>query len=620
MALSSSAHVRQWTRARILPFLKWLPMVNRQTASADLLAGITGAIVVLPQSVAFATLAGMPPQYGLYAGMVPAIVAALFGSSWHLVSGPTTAASIVLFTVLSEFAEPASAQYVELALTLTLMVALTELTLGLFKLGTIVNFISHSVIIGFTAGAGVLIAMSQLKHYLGLSIPRGAKAYEAVVYVASHLGDVSLPIAATATATLLVGLLSRRFLPRVPYMIVAILGGTIAAAVLNFGYGAAVPTVGALPSTLPPFSMPSFDPEVWRKLAPTAIAVTVFALTEAMSISRALAVRSGQHIDASQEFIGQGLSNIAGAFFSGYVATGSFNRSGVNYDAGARTPLGAVFAGLFLMIVVLFVAPYAVFLPNAAMAGVLMLVAWGLIDWHHVAQIVRTSGAETAVLSVTFLATLTLDLELAIFAGMLLSVLLYLNRTSNPRLVPRVPDPLSGTRKFTDAGPGLVECKQFRLFRLDGSLFFGAVSSFTDAIRDIEEKTPECKHVAITMTGVNFIDIGGAEALVGAAKRLRARGGGLYLIRVKKRVMELLNRGRYTEQIGAKNFFDSTTTAVRTVYRKLDYDMCRACERRVFVECMRMGKQEPLDDDEPPAEAEIAAKSQDNQPAAGNGA
>ncbi|MGO9681942.1 MAG: SulP family inorganic anion transporter, partial [Beijerinckiaceae bacterium] len=304
MALSSSAHVRQWTRARILPFLKWLPMVNRQTASADLLAGITGAIVVLPQSVAFATLAGMPPQYGLYAGMVPAIVAALFGSSWHLVSGPTTAASIVLFTVLSEFAEPASAQYVELALTLTLMVALTELTLGLFKLGTIVNFISHSVIIGFTAGAGVLIAMSQLKHYLGLSIPRGAKAYEAVVYVASHLGDVSLPIAATATATLLVGLLSRRFLPRVPYMIVAILGGTIAAAVLNFGYGAAVPTVGALPSTLPPFSMPSFDPEVWRKLAPTAIAVTVFALTEAMSISRALAVRSGQHIDASQEFIG----------------------------------------------------------------------------------------------------------------------------------------------------------------------------------------------------------------------------------------------------------------------------------------------------------------------------
>lgn len=580
------------------PFLKWLPLANRQTLSADFLAGLTGAVVVLPQSVAFAALAGMPPAYGLYAGMIPAIVAALFGSSWHLVSGPTTAASIVLFSALGNLAEPGSAKYVELALTLTLIVGLLELTLGVFRLGTIVNFISHSVVIGFTAGAGVLIAVSQLKNFLGLDIPRGAKSYEVVHYVATHWREASAPVASIAAATLVAGILMRRFLPRIPYMIIAIVVGALAAVVATLATGVAVPMVGALPNVLPPLSMPSFDAEEWRKLTPIAVAVTAFALTEALSISRAIAVRSGQHIDASQEFIGQGLSNLAGAFFSGYVATGSFNRSGVNYDAGARTPLAAIFAGLLLMIAVLFIAPYAAHLPHAAMAGVLMLVAWGLIDWHHIAQILRTSKSETAVLIVTFVSTLTLDLEVAILAGMILSLLLYLNRTSNPRLIPRVPDPRSYTRKFTDPGADLPECRQFRLMRLDGSLFFGAVSAFTEAIRDIEEETPQAIHVAIVMTGVNFIDIGGAEALVAAEKRFVARGGGLYFIRVKEQAMTLLERGHYIDEIGRDKFFSSKTELLREVYRKLDYDICRQCGLRVYVECARMGKQEPRDDDD----------------------
>ena len=587
--------------AAVFPFLKWLPLTTRQTLTADALAGLTGAIVVLPQSVAFAALAGMPPAYGLYAGMIPAIVAALFGSSWHLVSGPTTAASIVVFSALSNFAEPGSARYVDLALTLTLMVGLIQLTLGVFRLGTIVNFISHSVVIGFTAGAGVLIAVSQLKHFLGLDTPRGLRSYEVLWYDWQHIDQVSTPIVIVAMTTLVVGLLMRRFLPRIPYMIVAIVAGALAAAVVARVWSVDIPMVGALPNVLPPLSMPSFEMEEWRTLAPIAMAVTAFALTEALSISRAIAVKSGQHIDASQEFIGQGLSNVAGAFFSGYVATGSFNRSGVNYDAGARTPLAAVFAGALLMIAVLFVAQYAAYLPNAAMAGVLMLVAWGLIDWHHIGQILRTSKSETAVFLVTLISTLTLDLEVAILSGMILSLLLYLNRTSNPRLVPRVPDPKTTTRKFTDPGPDLPECKQFRLMRLDGSLFFGAVSAFTEAVRDIEEETPEATHIAIVMTGVNFIDIGGAEALVQASKRFEERGGGLYFIRVKEPVMRLLERGHYIDQIGRDKFFFSKTDVLREVYRKLDYDICRNCGLRVYVECARMGKQEPRfeDDDDP---------------------
>ncbi len=589
------------------PFLKWAPLVDRATARIDFIAGLTGAVVVLPQSVAFATLAGMPPQYGLYAGMIPAIVAAVFGSSWQLVSGPTTAASIVLFSALSEHAEPASAHYVELALTLTVMVGLIELTLGLLKLGTVVNFISDSVVIGFTAGAGIIIAISQLRNYLGVPIPRGMRSYETVAFVATHATNISLPITVVATVTVIAGALSRRYLRRTPYMIVAILAGSVAALVFNGGLpGGVVPSVGALPTSLPPLSHPSFDPEVWRTLAPTAIAVTVFALTEALSISRALAVRTGQHLDASQEFVGQGLSNIAGAFFSGYVATGSFNRSGVNFASGARTPLAAIFAGALLLVLVIFVAPYAAYLPNAGMAGVLMLVAWGLVDRHHIAQVMRTSRQETAVMSVTFVATLTLDLEVAIFVGMLLSLLLYLNRTANPQLRPRVPDPSSGARKFTDASPELPECAQFRILRLDGSLFFGAVSAFTEAMRSVESETPDCRFVAIVMSGVNFIDIGGAEALVAAARRFKQRGGDLFLIRAKPQVLEYLRRGRYLAEIGERSVFPSKTEAIRTIYRRLDYSICRNCDRRTFVECGRLGRQEPLEDD-PCADAAQAA-------------
>ena len=581
----------------LAPFRRWVPMLDRRTVSADVMAGLTGAVVVLPQGVAFATIAGMPPEYGLYAGIVPAIVAALFGSSWHLVSGPTTAASLVLFSSLSGWADPGTAEYVTLALTVAFMVGVLEITMALFKLGTIVNFISHSVVIGFTAGAGVLIAINQVKNFTGLAVPRGAHPPEVLLFLGRHLGDVSWPTVAVGMATLATGIVMRRRLPRVPYMIVAIVVGALVAAMIEAATGVAVPSVGALPSSLPPLSAPSFDPDVWRDLAPTAVAMTMFALTEALSIARALAVRSGQHIDANQEFFGQGLSNIAGSFFSGYVATGSFNRSGLNYDAGAKTPLAAIVAGALLLVLVLTLAPYARFLPLAAMAGVLFLVAWGLIDWHHIAQIVKTSKSETAVMGVVFVAALVLELEFAIFLGVMLSLLLYLNRTSHPSIIPRVPDPTSAGRKFTTARAGLPECRQLRIVRIDGSLFFGAVNAFQETLRGYEKEIPDVRFLAIVMSGVNFVDLAGAEALVQMSKRWRDRGGGLYLIRVKDRVMEILERGGYIDEIGRDHVFDSKTDALRTLYRWFDYGECRACGRRVFVECARMGKQEPTEAD-----------------------
>jgi SulP family sulfate permease len=581
------------------PFLAWLPKANRETLFADFLAGLTGAVVVLPQGVAFATIAGMPPQYGLYAGIVPTLIAALFGSSWHLVAGPSTTASLVLFASLSAFAEPGSARYVELALTLAAMVGLLEFCLGVFKLGLVVNFISHSVVVGYTAGVGILIIVSQARNFFGIPMPRGAEFLHVIANTFAGLPALSWPTTTVALATLLSGIAARRFLPRVPFMILAIVIGGSVAAILNVWKPGSVTTVGALPSHLPPLSAPSFDLDTWRLLIPTALAVAISALNEVVSISRALAIRSEQHVNINQEFIGQGLANSIGCFFSGYVVSGSFNRSALNYDAGARTPMAALFAAALLAVFLVVAAPLAAYLPHAAMAASLVLVGWGLIDRRSIARIAKTSRTEVGVLLVTILTALFIHIQMAILVGVALSLLIYLYRTSNPRLRPRVPDPMSPGRKFTDPGPGLPECPQLRMFRLDGSLFFGAVSSFRDSLRALEAHSPDCKYIAIVMSGVNFVDVAGAEALAIEARRMRNRGGDLFLIRVKERVLELLERGGYVVDIGADNIFQSKTKALRTIYRKLDYDICRRCDRRVFVECARLGKQEPLEDDDP---------------------
>jgi SulP family sulfate permease len=577
---------RQWLIA-LFPFLTWWRRVDRHSFRADLLAGLTGAVVVLPQGVAFATIAGMPPEYGLYAGIVPAIIAALWGSSWHLVSGPTTAASLVVFSSLSVMAEPGSVDYVRLALTLTLMVGALELVMGLARMGTLVNFISHSVVIGFTAGAAILIAANQVKHFFGIEIPRGMHFHEVLGTFLLNVEHINPFVTGVGVSTLVLGIFVKRLFPRFPYMIAAMLGGSLIAYALNAALGldqTGIKTVGALPSGLPPLSMPDFSFATIKALAPTALAATLFALTEAVSIARSIAVRAHQHIDGNQEFIGQGLSNIAGSFFSGYVATGSFNRSGLNYQSGAKTPLAAVLAGALLAGVVVIVAPLAAYLPNAAMAAILFLVAFGLIDFHHISKIIKTSRQETVVLAVTFFSTLFLELEFAILAGVLLSLVLYLNRTSRPRLMSRVPDPRLPGRDFVH-DPSLPECPQFKLARLDGSLFFGAVNHVGETLQAMEQQQPNQKHIAISATGINFIDVAGAEFLAQEARRRRAQGGGLYLIRPKPGVCEPLHKGGYIEEIGRENVFGGKTVAIATVVEKLDPEACRNCTRRIFREC-----------------------------------
>ncbi len=579
--------VQQSWWSSFLPFIDWLPKTSKRDLRSDLIAGLTGAIVVLPQGVAFAAIAGMPPEYGLYAGMIPAIIAALFGSSKHLVSGPTTAASIVLFSALSVYAEPGTIDYVSLALTMTFMVGVFELVLGLARMGALVNFISHSVVVGFTAGAAILIAAKQLKYFFGIEIARGGHLHDIVIAFGGQLSNINPYVTAVALFTLASGILVKRWLPRVPYMIIAMIAGSFLAYLLNRFIGESVTgivTVGALPNTLPPLSAPDLSLENIKNLAPSALAVTLFALTEAVSIGRSLAARGGYRIKGNQEFIGQGLSNITGAFFSGYVATGSFNRSGLNYQAGAKTPMAAVFAGLMLMIIVLLVAPLAVYLPKASMAGILFLVAWGLIDFNEIKHILGSSKRDSSVLLVTFFSALFLELEFAIFAGVLLSLVLYLERVSKPRILSRTPDPRLHKRAFS-GDPDLPQCKQLRFLRIDGSLFFGSVNHVQETLDYLRTNYPEQKHLAIEAEGINFVDTQGGEALVSEARLRQANGGNIYLINVKKGLWESLERCGCLDATGGRNIFRSKTAAIHGIFQKLDKSVCANCDRHIFIEC-----------------------------------
>ena len=573
---------------RLLPFLQWWPRVNRETIRADLIAGLVGAIVVIPQGVAFATLAGLPPEYGLYLAMVPAVIAALWGSSWHAVSGPTTAVSLFVFATLAPLATPGSAEFVNLALTLSMMSGVIMILLGLARLGVIVNFISHTVVIGFTAGAAFLIAASQLANFFGLGLPRGESFFQTLWSVATNFSQVngySLMVAAT---TLVAGLLTRRFSHRVPYMIVALLAGSVTGVLLNTILGieyTGLRMIAAPTTALPPLTAPDLSLDTLQQLAGIAIAVTVLSLTEAISIARAIALRSGQRIDGNQEFIGQGLANVAASFFSGYASSASFNRSGLNYDSGARTPLAAVFSAVMLVAILAGVAPLIGFIPIAAMAGILLLVAWGLIDFSGIRTVRRISRNETMVLAVTFAATLTLSLEVAILVGVLMSLVVYLHRTSRPLLRSLVPDPHHPERKMAAAGGALVECPQLKILRIEGSIYFGAADHVSGHLDMLRTQQPEQKHLVLMSKSINFVDVAGVTLLANEADQRRKSGGQLYFYSLRQPVRTMLERTGYLDAIGRHNLFESKDEAIAKIFARLDRSICMHCTARIFLEC-----------------------------------
>ncbi|GGX87995.1 sodium-independent anion transporter [Litchfieldella qijiaojingensis] len=519
------ARLQRW-----LPFLGWLPRQTSRSLRADAIAGLTGAVLVVPQGVAYALLAGLPPEYGLYTAIVPAVLAAMFGSSRHMVSGPTAALSIALFATLQPFAEAGSSEFITLVLTLTFLAGAFQLLLGLARLGVLVDLVSHSVVTGFTAGAALIIATSQLPYALGLTALENNGFLDIWPQLFARLDDIRPDAVLIAGFTLAVCLAFQRWLPRWPGMLLALVAASLLAAWLD-PQQVEILRIAAVPAGLPPLSAPDLSLDTLRMLTPGAIALGLLGLVEAAAIARAFASRSGERLNSNQEFIGQGLSNIGGAFFSGYVSSGSFTRSGLNASAGACSPLAAVLSALFLVPIMLLAAPLLQYVPMPAMAGLLLLVAAKLVDRHSIREALTISRSETAVLLITFSCTLLLALEVAIYFGVLASLVLYLRRTTRP---PVVECTLSQAPQTIQQA---VEEPCCTVVRIDGSLFFGACESVARRLERFDRP-----NLVILAAGINFLDLSGIHLLQSQARLCHSRGGKLYLAWTKPDVMARLQR------------------------------------------------------------------------------
>ena len=578
-------------------FGDWVRRVSRTTLRADALAGLLGAVLVLPQGIAFASLAGLPPEYGLYTAVIPCIIAALFGSSWHVMSGPTNANSLALFAMLSPLALAFSPAYIQLVLAVTVMVGLMQWLIGALRLGVLANFISPAVLFGFTSGAALLIALYAMPDLLGLAKGSGHGALAVFRQIAAQILQAQPMALAVVAVTVAVALLVKRLRRGWPYMLVGLIMGTA----LAWGWaryaggngggdagGAALRTVGQVPAPWPRFGVPSIGWQQASELIGLAFALTIIALGQSISIAKTLALRSGQRIDANREFRGQGLSNIVGGFFSCYVSCGSLNRSLPNLEAGARTPLASVFSALLLLALVAVSAPLLAEIPTAAVGALLLLVALSLLDLARWRQLFDLSRSDFGVALATMVATVTLRLETAFLLGMILSLMSFLFRTSRPAMRTMGFDSRKPDRQFVvidDAEKALPECPQLKLLRMEGEVYFGATQHVADTLHALRHEATPQKHLLVMGKSMNFIDLAGAELWEAELSARRAMDGDLYFHRPRPEVIAMWKKTGFTRLLGPEHQFPDKRTAIATIFQKLDPEICRRCTARIFEEC-----------------------------------
>jgi SulP family sulfate permease len=576
----------------------WVRQTNRATLRADALAGLLGAVLVLPQAIAFAALAGVPPTMGLVTAIVPTIVAALAGSSRVVMTGPTNATSLALGAMLLPLVGSADPpRLAMLAVGLTLMVGLMQLLLALARLGSLANFISPAVMLGFTGGAALLIGWYALASLLG------AEGRATPLQVLA--GGVSWSALAVGALTLALGLVLRWGWRRGPTALLALAGGAALGAWLERSAalpGAPAARLGVPPSlgaALADWQLPAIDTALLPQLLPMALALTIIALGQSVAIAKFMAARTGEALDTNRECAGQGLGNVVGAFAGGFVACGSLNRSLPNLEAGARTPLAAVAAALWLVALLALGGPLLAWVPLAGVGALLVLVAASLIDAAGWQRLWRLDRREFGIAAATLVATLALRLEIAILAGVMLSFVAYLYRTAHPAMrtmgfatqgpgrpfVVIDPDPVTPAGGLAPPHAPLPECPQLKLLRMEGSVWFGAVPHVAERLRAMRRDRPGQRHLLVMAKSMNFIDLAGADLWDEELIRRREAHGDLYFHRPRPPVVQTWRATGFGERLGADHVFADKRSALAHIVSRLDDDVCAHCTVRVFDEC-----------------------------------
>lgn len=568
--------------ARWLPIFAWLPGYRREDLPGDLIAGIVVAIMLVPQGMAYALLAGLPPQVGLYASVVPVLIYALFGTSRSMAVGPVAIASLMTAAATADMAAAGHGNALSIALVLAALSGGMMLLLGVARLGFVVNFLSHPVISGFTSAAAILIAVGQLKPLLGIDYPRGTSFIEAVWETVRQVPDIHLATAAIGAAAIAILLLSRKPMGRAlaraglprgwvdaltktgPLLVVVL--GTVAVWVLGLsgGKGAVegVKVVGAIPAGLPPLKLPPLDGALWRDALPAAALIALVGYLESVSVATALASRRRERIDASQELIALGAANLGASVTGAYPVAGGFGRSMVNFTAGARTPLASILTALLVAATILALTPLLFFLPRAVLAAIIVVAVAQLIDLRTPRIAWRYNKPDALAHAATFVAVLAIGVELGIVVGVGLSLLLHLYRTSRPHMA--VVGQVGDTEHFRNVERHKVRTiDSLLIVRVDESLYFANTRYLEERVLKLLAERPAVVNLVLVCSAVNEIDTSALEMLEDLADRLHEAGTVLHLAEVKGPVMDRLKRTDFLDHLTPGRVFLSTYDAFR---------------------------------------------------------
>jgi SulP family sulfate permease len=575
-SVSSLKPPRRNFLTQYLPFLDWLVHYRRDNLVGDLLAGLIVAIMLVPQGMAYALLAGLPPQVGLYASIAPLIIYGLLGTSRALAVGPVAIVSLLVASGISPLAAQSSAEYIQLALTLAFLVAIIQFVMGLVRLGFLVNFLSHPVLAGFTSAAAIVIGFSQLKHILGYAVPRTDYFYESVLYTVEHLRQTDLAAFAVGLSSIFVLVYFKKGLSKhlkqvgvqnnviIPLsksgpLVVVILG-----TLLVWAFGLNINIVGEVPAGLPSITLPLLNIDVWQLLLPTALAIGFVGYMESISVAKSLASKRRQKVDADQELIALGAANFGATFTGGYPVTGGFSRSVVNFAAGANTGLASIITAVLIAFTVIFLTPLFYFLPNAVLGAIIIVAVAGLIDVKTLKHVWRYNKADAASMLVTFLAVLAIGVESGILAGVAAALVLFIWRSSRPHMA--IVGRVGTSETYRNILRHQVKtCPHVVSIRVDESLYFANTKYLQDTILQIVADRPEVKHLVLIGIAINFIDASALETLESLIQELRDAGVEFHLADIKGPVMDRLKSIGFVDQLGADKIHLSTHDAMQAL-------------------------------------------------------
>lgn len=533
---------------RLLPAAGWLKRYTRRDLSGDIGAGLIIAVMLIPQGMAYALLAGLPPVVGLYAATIPLLVYALFGSSRQLAVGPVAIVSLLTLAAASQLAEPGSSDFIALAALLALMVGAIQFGLGLLRAGFVVNFFSHAVISGFTSAAAVVIGLSQLKHLLGIELTTSHNALVTLWHALGQLGNVHDLTLAIGLGSLTALVFARRYLPRFPAALAVVLVSTLAVYAFRL-HERGVKIVGDIPQGLPSFAVPPLAWEEVLALLPMALTIAFIGFMESIAIAKAIAAKEKHSVDANRELVGLGLANLAGGLFSAYPVAGGFSRSAVNYQAGARTPLASIVTAVLVVMTLLFFTPLFYYLPQAVLAAIVMVAVAGLIDVGEAKHLFRIKPADGWTLAVTFAATLTLGIEQGILLGVAFSLLVFIWRSAYPHSAELGYEPHLGVFRNVRRYPKAQRFAHARILRIDASLYFANTAFLTTKLAELVSERP-IRYLILDFSGVNDLDSMALDALEELIEKLTAQGISVHIAAMKGPVRDVTARAAWHHKYG----------------------------------------------------------------------